>query len=404
MSKRVPAALLAFCMMPMLLSACAGRQEPSELPEDAVKQEEPAPFEEPDVPEAPPEEEFLRLPEGTAPLKPYDEVFLKLPDWDFVTPYLIGKEFFDPDDLHTYRYESNLIFEGSQELAEQLLEEGKNPGLGVRGLHEQGITGAGVNVAIIDQNLLPDHPEYAGCLADYYDSGCNTGERGSMHGPAVLSILAGETLGVAPGAKVYYAAAPSWELDAAYYADCLNWIVEQNEALPEGEKIRVVSVSAAPERWPGGGGYTNGDQWVEAVAAAEEAGILVIDVRNAKTGFVGLSYCMGGPSDNVQKYRPGTPLSTVPNREDMVFAPACFRTTAQEYTKGNYIYTYWGEGGVSWSVPYVAGVLALGWQINPELDAEAMKELLLQSAWVDGRGCHMIDPPAFIELVQATVE
>ena len=59
---------------------------------------------------------------------------------------------------------------------------------------------------------------------------------------------------------------------------------------------------------------------------------------------------------------------------------------------------------MSWSVPYVAGVLALGWQINPELDAEAMKELLLQSAWVDGRGCHMIDPPAFIELVQATVE
>ena len=44
MSKRVPAALLAFCMMPMLLSACAGRQEPSELPEDSVKHEEPAPF------------------------------------------------------------------------------------------------------------------------------------------------------------------------------------------------------------------------------------------------------------------------------------------------------------------------------------------------------------------------
>ena len=67
-----------------------------------------------------------------------------------------------------------------------------------------------------------------------------------MHGPAVASLLAGKTIGVAPDANIYYAAWPSWLEDSRYAADALDWVLEQNEALPEGEKIRVVSVSAAP--------------------------------------------------------------------------------------------------------------------------------------------------------------
>ena len=41
----------------------------------------------------------------------------------------------------------------------RLLEAGKNPGLGVRALHAQGITGRGVGIAIIDNPLLVDHQE-----------------------------------------------------------------------------------------------------------------------------------------------------------------------------------------------------------------------------------------------------
>lgn len=414
-NKRLLATLLALCMMLSLLSACGERQERAEMPEDTAPQEQDAPLEEPntppeeqDTPETPPRDDLPRIPDDAAPLKLYDELCSIYQDFVFVStfqPYIIGENLYSPDNIYTYRYESNVIFEGSEELAEQLLEEGKNPGLGVRGLHEQGITGEGVNVAIIDQNLLLDHPEYADCIVDYYDSGCGEDIRGSMHGPAVLSLLAGETVGVAPGAKVYYAAAPSWKTDASYYADCLYWIIEQNEALPEGEKIRVVSVSAAPEAWSGGGGFMNGEQWAEAVAAAEAEGMLVIDCRlEEKTGFVRRSYCMKGPSDDPNQYRPGTPRNAAPKEKNTIFAPASFRTTAQEYTEGEYIYTHWGEGGLSWSVPYAAGVLALGWQVNPDLDARVMKDLLLASAWVNEDGCRMIDPPAFIELVRATVE
>lgn len=403
----------------VLLSACAGEQAvtptPSEVlspapeaPNGSEPPEDPTPASTQDV------EGTVRLSAGDVPkLEPYGEplsVLLEqglLTEEDFYSftsqarTWIWGAELFDPADLPTFRFESNMVFEGAEELAQRLLEEAKNPGLGVRALHEQGVTGEGVNVAIIDQNLLLDHPEYADRVAAYYDSGCAQPEdAGSMHAPAVLSLLAGETVGVAPGAKVWFAAAPSWELDAAYYADCLNWIVEQNRTLPEGEKIRVVSVSAAPWDW------ANADQWADAVAAAEADGILVLDCRSdSETGFVYQSYGDPGSPEEVTSYTPGFPNIeddfSDPYWADKLFAPASFRTTAQEYVAGLYIYTYWGNGGRSWAVPYAAGVLALGWQINPGLDAQTMKDLLFQSAWVDENGCHMIDPTAFVEAVKA---
>ena len=92
----------------------------------------------------------------------------------------------------------------------QIVEAGRNPGLGVRALHAQGVTGKGVAVAIIDQNLAgTDHPEYRGKVAKYQDVGTGNGaDSGTMHGPAVLSLLVGAQAGTAPDAVVYYAAAP----------------------------------------------------------------------------------------------------------------------------------------------------------------------------------------------------
>lgn len=415
--KKLLALLLAALMLVMPLSACGTDQAQTPSPSETIS---PSPeiFDTPEPSSPAPEdlENVVRLTKGDVlKLKPYDEPLSILMENDLLSDFysysdqsrtwIWSKELFDPEDLSTLRFESNMVFEGSEELAEQIMEAAKDPGLGVRALHEQGITGEGVNVAIIDQNLLLDHPEYADRVAAYYDSGCQTPEgTGSMHGPAVLSLLAGETVGVAPGAKVWFAAAPSWKMDAAYYADCLYWIIEQDRALPEGEKIRLVSVSAAPEG--DGDWYINGDQWTEAVAAAEAEGIMVIDCRStAETGFVFSSY--GDPNfpEDVTKYQPGYKRKdgndyTDEYWADKLFAPASFRTTAQEYVEGLYIYTYWGSGGRSWSVPYVAGVLALGWQMDPDLDAQTMKELLFQSAWVNKSGCHMIDPTAFIEAVR----
>ena len=285
---------------------------------------------------------------------------------------------------------------------QKILTDAMNPGLGVRGLHRQGITGKGVNVAIIDQPLLPDHPEYDGKIAAYYDTGCGP-SKSSMHGPAVASLLVGTNCGTAPDARVYYVAAPSWSADTAYYAKGLDWIIEQNKKLPSGEKIRVVSVSAAPSG-PGSPFKKNREMWDQACGRAEADGIMVLDCTNSHRGFINRGWYHPGDPESVIKFNPGPPPKRdlrVDPTEMSIYVPSSCRTTAQHYDyHGRDSYIYWGRGGLSWSIPYCAGVLAMGWQIHPDMTPAQMKEMLFASAYVHKSGARIINPKGFIEALK----
>lgn len=222
-----------------------------------------------------------------------------------------------------------------------------------------------------------------------------------MHGPAVTSLFVGTQCGTAPDAKVYYAAAPSWKKDSAYYAKALDWLIEQNEKLGASKKIRVVSVSAAPSG-PGSPFDQNNRMWDDACARAEAAGILVLDCTDHH-GFISRCYLDAKSPDNVARCTPGSPKSsvftTMPTR---IYAPTCPRTTAEQYDKDQFSYQYCGTGGLSWAIPYAAGVLAMGWQVNPELSAEQMKSLFFESAYTQRNGAKIINPKKFIVLVKKT--
>jgi hypothetical protein len=278
----------------------------------------------------------------------------------------------------------------------KLMTDAMNPGLGVRQLHEQGITGKGVNVAIIDQPLIGEHPEYKGKIAAYFDTGCDA-ERSSMHGPAVTSLLVGTNCGTAPDARVYYAAAPSWKKDAVYYAKAMDWILEQNAKLPPGEKIRVVSVSAAPSG-QGSPFETNNQMWDDAYARAEAAGILVLDCTRHH-GFIYMCWYNLNNPDNLAQCTPGHCIGELNFRPDDILTPASVRTTAEEKEDGSLGYIYWGSGGSSWTRPYCSGVLAMGWQINPNLTGPQMRELLFKSAYMKNNA-KIINPQKFIQLVK----
>ena len=313
------------------------------------------------------------------------------------------------DTLNTVRMES-LTFDqmtvwghNNLTLAEETLTLGMNPGLGVNGLHEQGITGEGVNVAIIDQPLGKHHPEYIGKIAGYFDAGTETpADESSMHGPAVTSLLVGNRIGTAPGAHVYFAAVPSWKADAQYYADALLWIIAENETLPQGEKIRVVSVSAAPSGE--GTPFTqNNKSWDEAVKLATDAGILVLDCTHERHVFNPCYYDLHDP-DNPQTCEPGWPVDTGSHlNKKLILVPTSRRTVADTYYEGFYGYQYTGIGGSSWAPPYIAGVLAMGWQINPDLSAGELMDLLDNTATIRRDKFKVINPPAFIDAVRATL-
>jgi serine protease AprX len=280
---------------------------------------------------------------------------------------------------------------------ERVLKEAMNPGLGVRKLHQQGITGKGVNVAIIDQPLYLDHPEFAGKIVAYHDTGCGT--ESSMHGPAVASLLVGTNCGTAPDARLYYAAVPSWKRDTAYEAKALDWIIEQDNNLPALQKIRVVSVSAAPSG-PGAPRDKNQHTWDQACARAEAAGILVLDCTSHH-GFIGSCWYALRVPESVTRCTPGFPgRPGYRARPGTILVPSSPRTTAEQYDKGDFSYQYCGRGGLSWAIPYCAGVLALGWQVNPDLGSTQMRDLLFESAYTNKSGAKIIYPRKFIQLVK----
>jgi hypothetical protein len=277
----------------------------------------------------------------------------------------------------------------------KLMTHTMNPGLGIRMLHQQGITGKGVNVAIIDQAVYLDHPEFSGKISEYQDLA--GGEKWSMHGPAVTSLLVGARCGTAPDARVYYVATRGgvYEVDNV---NGLDWIIEKNRTLPKAEKIRVVSVSAAPGK-TGTPSTDNRKKWDDACARAEAQGILVLDCTPHR-GLIGPCWYDIKALENVAKCTPGFPGMPSRYQPEKILVPASPRTVAEEYDKGDCGYQYCGRGGLSWAIPYAAGVLALGWQIRSDLTGEQMRDILFRSAYTNGRGDKIIDPVNFIQLVK----
>jgi subtilisin family serine protease len=282
-------------------------------------------------------------------------------------------------------------------IANSVMEKAKNPGLGIRSLHAQGITGKGVTVAIIDQNIFLDHPEFAGKVLKYETFGEAKKAGASMHGPAVLSLLVGTSTGTAPDATVYFAAADSWTQDAKTQADALRWIINENRQLPTDKKIRVVSLSAAPSG-PGSPFTKNNSDWDSARIQAEQEGIIVLDCTRDHGKTAACYYKLLSPDslDGCTLGYSGIVPTIDTNR---IYIPTSLRTTAEEYQMGTFEYQYTGRGGLSWSVPYLTGVLALGWQIRPELTGEEMLSLAFSSAYYKNGG-KIINPVAFIDSVQ----
>lgn len=279
---------------------------------------------------------------------------------------------------------------------ERRLQESMNPGLGVRELHRQGITGKGVCVAIIDQPMYLTHPEFIGKVVAYHDVGCRPQD--TIHGTAVTSLLVGTHCGTAPEARVFYAAAASWTGNSAYVAEALDWIIDYNRGLPDSEKIRVVSVSARPSG-PGSPFKKNRAQWDKAFERAQEEGILVLDASHHK-GFISSCWCDPHDPEDPAKCTPGYPGLSDRYNPDNLMAPTSLRTVARQDEPDRPSYQYYGRGGLSWGIPYVAGVLAMGWQIRPELSPEQMKDLLFQSAFTNDNGVKIINPKAFIRMVE----
>jgi len=306
--------------------------------------------------------------------------------WD-LTPYT-ARELAD-----VLTFDSQTKFPPKQKLPKgfkprKILQHGKGPGLGVKALHKKGITGKGVSVAVIDQNLLLEHQEYQDQVV-YYEEDKNfwrRTDRSSMHAPAVVSIAAGKKVGVAPQARVF-AFAPSFgettdkQYDARPTAQALRRITELNSQLPADKKIRVVSISR------GFSPHDNGSAEFEAAKQAlEKDGVAVFTTNDVHT--LSRNHSLDDPENAANYCRMAYwfgkgDVKFLAIDEQEVVVPTDFRVISSETGPANYV--HYANGGLSWAVPYVAGLYALGAQVYPRLTKEIFVNAVHETATV--RSC-----------------
>ena len=276
---------------------------------------------------------------------------------------------------------------------QEMLDLGKNPGLGVRALQAAGVTGRGVSIAIVDQGLLLEHQEYAGRIMSYELLHNFVGEGASMHGPAVASIAVGSTCGVAPGAKVYYIASTfgtfskeGFTGDLSYMAQAIRRVLAINELLPEGEKIRAISISKGFELEEKGG-----RQVFDAIEEAKAAQVLVVTTsleHNYGVELWGLGRSAAADPENPASYTVGSFFSQYfmdtngkLNGLPTLFVPMDARSVASFSAADSY--AYYSTGGLSWTVPWLAGMYALCLQENQTLAPERFLQLALETGRVN---------------------
>jgi hypothetical protein len=292
---------------------------------------------------------------------------------------------------------------------EKVMESGKNPGLGICSLHQQGITGHGVSIAIIDYPLLVEHIEYRRNLRWYEELNWPfEDDTASMHATAMTSEAVGKTVGVAPGADLYFIAsfngkpytpghARVFSFDYTQHAKAIDRILEINKQLPSKKKIRAISISApwSPEMQ----GYKEMSQ---AVKRAVDQGIFVLSPNIFETYDHNFWYQvldrdpLGNPDDfsiySVIPWNKSIRLVKIPGslfdkyyeeqfdrfaKGEILLVPIDSRTYASP--TGKYDYAYFRGGGWSEVQPFLCGLYALACQVKPDITPELFWEKALET-------------------------
>lgn len=268
-----------------------------------------------------------------------------------------------------------------------LMENSMSPGLQVRSLHKEGIDGRGVGIAVIDQPLLLGHKEYTNRIERYDATGLSSMQP-QMHGAPVASIAVGKNIGVAPGSSLTYFAVPMWEKSNLPYIRSLERIFEINRTAHDGEKIKVVSIST--------GTFSRNqhyDNWQETLARAEENGILVVTCDPEFLDYGILTLMPGKDPDDFHNYTAGQYSQDT----DVIAVPGANRAVASH--RGTEVYTFDRMGGMSWGAPYIAGLAALAYQVDPKIPPGEIIPLLVETA-TQTESASIVNPRAFITRIR----
>ncbi len=262
--------------------------------------------------------------------------------------------------------------------------------IGAPSVHERGIIGQGIKVAILDSGVDTDHAELAGKVLAYRNFTDNGPEDAIGHGTHVAGIAMGKgvrdvedagqknrVLGVAPGAELIVAKVcgnDGWCSEGAIM-EAIEWAVAQ------GADVMNLSL--------GGGAFADHcdgdplasklnwavDQGVTVVAASGNGGELGEGVAVPGCGSKVIAVGAVDASDTVQPWSSyGRPLDLVAPGVNILSSLSC--QSVQTCPEAG----YGKASGTSMAAPHVAGAAALLLQADPTMTPLQVYDVLTETA------------------------
>lgn len=277
----------------------------------------------------------------------------------------------------------------------EILKQATTTSESVKRLHNQGITGEGITVAVLDsgfqgQNHIEfENAELIKCTLDDEES-----LEYHFHMEDVLAKLCGKNLGIAPKVKVlYYECSTDYE-DSESINKALKDILRRIE---QGENIRIVNRS---------GPFSRGD---EPLKYEKENFELVEILRNKSCEVVYSNifgenfFCCGttflNTENDIDQYKPASFL--LPKYKEQYknsINILCSGRTIPEFCIADG-YKYEVVDCFSWTIPQATGYYALCLQINPNLTFKQFAELCKRSCDESSNGLKVLNAERLIENV-----
>ena len=269
----------------------------------------------------------------------------------------------------------------------------------LKSIHDQGITGKGVTIAVLDGAVNPNIPELRGAnIQDRTPCVMTSAPENAAHGTTVAQILVSPEFGVAPGATLYTYTIPLYGDSPGSNCTISGWTGEAvndtplliEQAINDGADIITISSSF-------GDTESIDLRWAMARVLAE--GVIVVAAMGNET--------TENPTDTLALWRGICGIGAT--------------TRYNSLTE----YTNWGNGllttalgtvvtrdvstgrveeaeGTSFATPIIAGFLALGWEhFDEDVSADQMLQALALtgrsgSEWNKLTGYGPADPIAFL--------
>jgi len=269
----------------------------------------------------------------------------------------------------------------------------------VKNLHNQGINGDGVTIAVLDSGFQgQNHIEFENaklikCTLDKEED-----LEYHFHMEDVLSKLCGKNLGIAPNVKVLYYECSNEEEDSESVNKALKDILKRIE---QGENIRIVSRSAALSNYDEPLKYEKENLELVEFLRHNNCEVICSDFFGDNFFCCGTTFL--NIEDNIDKYEPASFLNDeFKEKTKSCINILCSGRTVPEFctTDG---YKYEVVDCFSWTIPQASGYYALCLQVDPKLTFNQFTEICKKSCDISTSGLHVLNAEKLIKNVKLSI-